>query len=169
MQADPRHSPPALFSELYAELHAIASRVLAGSAQVTLQPTLLIHEAFLKLAAADPSRINDRQHFLALAARVMRQVMVDFARRRIASERACRTLVEMGSGDQSELGEKDVLVIDEALTRLREVDERACTIAEFRVFAGMTLEEAASAAGVSRSTAAEDWRFARAWLVSALG
>ena len=158
-----------MFDELYVELRALAGSVLAGQAQVTLQPTMLVHEVFLKLAKGASGGQFTREHFMALAARAMRQVAVDYARKRAAAANAARGALQMQASDEPTLGAADVLVIDEALTRLRDVDKRACQLAEFRVFGGLTLEDAANVMGLARSTAAEDWRFARAWLISALG
>ena len=146
-------------------MRALASRYLAGErAGHTLDPTALVHEAYLKLVDHDRDW-NGRQHFVLVAARAMRQILVDHARARGRlkrggdGERVTLDLGQIGEG-----AAVDLLAVDDVLRRLSELDERKGRLVELRFFAGMTEVEAADALGVARSTAAEDWRLARAWL-----
>jgi len=154
---------------VYDELRALARQYLppkgaAGTA--TLQPTALVHEAFLRLIEQDPADYKGRTHFLATAATAMRSVLVDYARARGAAKRGggwCRiTLAEAAAlQPQSEI---DFSALDEALIRLARLKERAARIVELRFFGGMSVEEVADHLGVSARTVKGDWRTARAWL-----
>ena len=161
----------ALFPLVYRELRALARRKRrGGSTGETLRTTALVHEAYLKLADHAKADIRDRQHFFALASRVMRQVLVDACRRRNAEKRG-------GAASQGELDDTlgtdvrtvEVLILDQALERLARLDARLCQIVELRVFSGLTVEEIAELIGTSPRTVKRDWRKARAFLVSALG
>ena len=156
---------------LYGELRALARREMAAErADHTLQPTALVHEAYLRLVGADGASFENRAHFYGAAARAIRRVLVDHAR--------ARGRLKRGSGerrlDLSELEiaaperDADVLALEEALVRLAELDADKARLVELRFFAGMTLEEAAHALGVSPSTVVREWRMARAWLQNAL-
>ena len=152
---------------VYAELHRIAHRQLAGERTGhTLDTTALVHEAYMKLADLDHIRWQDRAHFFALSARVMRQVLMDYAEKRKAKKRGggrARVSLEnvkLMSDDRAE----DFLVLDEALTRLESQDERMCRVVEYRFFGGLTIQEAAEVLGVSTATVKRDWNLARAWL-----
>jgi len=127
----------------------------------------VVHEVFVKLHRAGRLSVNDAEHFKALAARVMRQVMVDHARRRAAARRAWTVAVELHAAADGEQA-IDVLELDDAVTRLHERDPRAARVVDCRVFGGLTLEQTAVVLGVARSTVADDWRFARAWLAAEL-
>ena len=132
----------------------------------TLQPTALINEVYLRLVADKPENWQDRAHFMALASRVMRQILVDHARRHVAGKRgsgaANVTLDEALIPAQTE--NTDILALDEALSRLAEVDERKCRIIEMRYFGGCTVEEAAEALGIAAITVIRETRVAQAWL-----
>jgi len=145
------------------ELRAIASGYLASrKAGHTLQPTALVNEAFLKLfGSAALERINDRAHFFALAARAMRQILVDHARQSCATrqEDGERTLVDVLGADPD-----DLMDVDAALSELARVDERQARLVELRFFAGLEVEEVAAVMDVSVSTVEREWRAARAWL-----
>lgn len=156
------------------ELQRIADRQLAGRRDDTLQPTALVHELYLKLVDQDAARIEDRNHFLALCTRVMRQVVIDHARRRNAQKRgggakaldldvAAAADLQGDSGGREPL---DILALDEALVQLAQRDHRKARVVEMRVFLGLSAEETAQALGVSKRTAEADWTFARAWLRS---
>lgn len=152
-----------LLEELYGRLRDLASRYLGGGAH-TLQPTALVHEAYLKCAAG---RYRGREHFHAVAATAMRQVLVDHARGQRAKKRggSRRTLYDL-----AEIGATpvDVVALDDALDELRQLDARKAAVVELRVFGGLTLAEAAAQLHVSTVTVSKDWRFARAWLATEL-
>jgi RNA polymerase sigma factor (TIGR02999 family) len=154
------------FEAAYDELRRIARRQLrARRPGETLRPTALVNEAFLKLAghSIDPA---DRHHFLALAARAMRQVLVDYARERGARKRGGdrrRTTLDDGTVSIDWIAE-EMLGIDRALTALGRVDEGLARLVEWRFFGGMTEEEIATAMGVTARTVRRDWQKARAFL-----
>jgi RNA polymerase sigma factor (TIGR02999 family) len=156
-----------LLPMVYDELRRIAARQLRrGAANVTVQPTLLVHEAYLKLIGPSQVEWQDRAHFLGVAARAMRQVLIDYARRRMAGKRgggwARTTLSEDRLGAEMPLDE--LIALDTALERLGELDERLRRVVECRFFADMSEEEIAEVLGVSTRTVRRDWLKARAWL-----
>lgn len=163
-------SLPPLDDETYAQLRALAGRIQARSStrEATLQPTALLHEAWMKVARSS-SRYRSREHFLAVAATAMRQILVDRARARLAQKRGgdWARVTLSGVGESSD-GLLDVMSLDEALSALAEVDELAAEVAQQRTFGGMTVPEVAAATGVSESTVARRWRFARAFLLKQL-
>lgn len=156
-----------LFPVVYDELRRLARFQLQREHGArTLQTTALVHEAYFKLVDHHDVDWKDRSHFFAVAARAMRQVLVDRARRRNAKKRGGEaskiTLQEefLGSFDQDEA----ILALDEALKQLEQWDERQSRVVEYRFFAGLTVEEAAAVLDVSASTVKRDWRTAKAWL-----
>ena len=154
---------------LYDELRALAAQQLRReSAGHTLQPTALVHEAFLRLAGRIEVHVEARAQFFAVAAQTMRRVLVDHARKRLADKRGSgekRLSITAAEGLVASAPEEvDVVDLDEALARLEERDPRQVRIVELKFFAGLGLEEIAAALGVSRSTVRDDWRMARAWL-----
>lgn len=157
-----------LFPLVYEELRHLASRQVARErGDCTLEATGLVHEAYLKLAAGKGACASDRPHFLAVAARAMRQVLVDHARRRKAErrrgDRELTTLTDgMGSVD---LDLDEILALDAALG---ELDARQRRVVECRFFGGMTEAEVAEALGVSGRTVRREWMRARAWLYRSL-
>lgn len=161
-----------LFTMLYVELRAIAHRQLPRSpGSDELRTTALVHEAFLRLVDGRQFGINDRGHFLALCARVMRNILVDKAREHGRQKRG-------GELQQVELDDAlaadapnaiDVLAVDAALERLARLDVRQAEVAQMRVFGGMMVEEIAQALDVSTPTIKRDWRKARMFLVRELG
>lgn len=158
-----RHALDRLLPLVYDDLRAVAEREMRREAAGhTLQPTALVHEAFLRLTGAAGSA-SDRAHFLAIAARAMRQVLVDHARRRSAAKRggglAPATLTD-GIGD-GPLNAEEILALDRALETL---DPRQRQVVECRFFAGMEETEIATALGLSERTVRRDWAKARAWL-----
>ena len=161
---------------VYDELRRLAARRLAGEGPGhTLQPTALVHEAYLKLVGADPQQPwNGRGHFFAAAAEAMRRILIDHARRKHRARRGGRMKrVELEDLDDFELvaggGDADeLLALDEALARLAAADPRRAELVRLRYFAGLTLEQAAELLGISRATADRHWAFARAWLYDAL-
>jgi RNA polymerase sigma factor (TIGR02999 family) len=159
---------PEALREALAELRRVARSYLSGQrADHTLQPTALVNEAFLKLVGSDAvEAIRDRQHFFALAARAMRQVLVDHARQRAASKRgggAGRVTFVDGARAQ-EATDDEVLDVDAALAELATLDERQARVVELRFFAGLEVEEVAAAMELSVSTVEREWRAAKAWL-----
>jgi len=165
----------ALFTELlpivYEELRSLASGFLRDQKPGnTLQPTALVHEAYLKLVDQSIDWQSRRQ-FFAIAATAMRTILIDHARRKGALKRGGdRERRALGDPDPATGGLDDatLLAIDEAMTRLAALDSRKAKLVELRFFAGLTVEEAAQTLGIARSTASEEWRTARAWLYSEL-
>jgi RNA polymerase sigma factor (TIGR02999 family) len=161
---------------VYDELRRLAVQRLAGAAPGhTLQPTALVHEAYLKLVGPDPAlRWNGQVHFFAAAAEAMRRILVDHARRKHRVRRGGgRKRVAPEDLDDIQVmtqggGEDDLLALDEALTQLSAADSRKAELVRLRYFAGLTLEQAAELLGISRATAARHWAFARAWLYDAM-
>ncbi len=170
LEAAARGDRPALdrlFELVYPELRRLANRVRRGRAGETLSATALAHEAYLKLVGGQPVAWRGRAHFLAVAARAMRQVLVDAARRQLARKRGggARRDVSLDDGGVPAPMRSDQLVaLDEALTRLAETDPRRAAVVEHRFFAGLTAEETAAVLRVSIATVERDWRTARAWL-----
>ena len=157
----------ALLRLLYNDLRAQASSYFrAQRADHTLQPTALVHEAFMRIAGNANITFEGRSHFLAVAAMAMRNVLADHARRRRAEKRGGAwervTLTGLGSDD----GERiiDALDLDEALVALQREDERQAKIVELRFYGGLSVDEVALILGVSPRTVDLDWRMARAWL-----
>ncbi|MEM7583823.1 MAG: ECF-type sigma factor [Acidobacteriota bacterium] len=157
-----------LFDRVYGELRGVARRQLAGQgSEWTLNPTALVHEVYLKLLKAEP--LTDRQHLMRLAARAMRQLIIDRARRRRQLKRGGSEPelpldpLEPGLVDLAEQAEQ-VLVVHRALRGLREEDPRLEQVVELRFFAGLSVEETAEALGISTPTVKRDSRLARAFL-----
>jgi len=161
----------ALFTALYGELRVMAHRqAVRGQSGDTLRTTALVHEAYLRLVDGKQLAINDRGHFLALAARVMRNVLVDKARERGRDKRG-GDLRRVELDDDLAVGEpaaSDVLAVDAALERLAQLDSRQAEVAHMRVFGGMTVEEVAQVLAVSTPTIKRDWRKARIFLMHEL-
>jgi len=156
-----------LFLRLYHEMRAVADRLLRHEAPGhTLQPTALVHEAWFKLAGNAAPVALDRGHYLALAARAMRQVLVDHARRRRTAKRGGAipdvTIADDRLGYALPLD--DLIAVDEALTRLAAQDPRLARVVELRFFAGLEESEVAAVLEVTTRTVQRDWAKARAWL-----
>ena len=160
----------ALFSLVYDRLRVMARGRLRDSPGQTLDATALVHETFLRFVDATRLDFNDRQHFFAVAARAMRQIVVDHARRRLAAKRggglAHTTDIEGHAVGGPRLD--DVLAIDEALTRLAETSPRLVEVVELCFFAGLTTDEAGEALGVSGRTVKREWQKARMLLQALL-
>ena len=161
----------ALIPLVYKELRSTAHRCLREERPGhTLQSADLVHEAYLRLAGAEPPLTNDRAHFLAIAARLMRQILVDYARRRTATKRGPAYKLELDSIlELPQRNTADVIAIDRALTRLSHRDAQQERIVELRFFGGLTVEETAQVLDVSPSTVKRDWRVAKAWLSREVG
>jgi RNA polymerase sigma factor (TIGR02999 family) len=159
-----------VFEEVYAELRSLASLYLKNEsrARLSMQPTLLVNEVYLRLARPS-SPWQDRHHFFGVAAQAMRRILVDHARRRGAQKRSLPLFVTTPPGslpdDDAEL---DVIRLDAALARLAVLDERQARVVELRYFAGLTIEETAEAVGASTATIKREWRTARAFLMREL-
>ncbi len=152
---------------LYDELRALAVAIFAQQpTSHTLQPTALLHEAYLKLVDQTASDLTDRAHFMRLAARAMRQVLIDHARSSNAAKRGKgqRQLLAHDPEAPDSLGRLDWLALDEAISQLAELDERQAAVVEMRFMAGLTVQETATALNVSPRTIELDWRMAKAWL-----
>jgi RNA polymerase sigma factor (TIGR02999 family) len=167
MQAD-RQAAPELIALVYGELRRIAAAYMRSErATHTLQPTALIHEAWMRLA--DQTRVNwrDRAHFFGVSASMMRRVLVDHARERLAHKRGDGQAVlsiEWIEIADSPRKLEEMLSIHEALARLEMFDAQQARIVEMHYFAGMSVEETAAALGISARTVDRDWSMARAWL-----
>jgi len=154
---------------LYDELRRIAAALMACRAPgETLQPTALVHEAYLRLLGPERATWKSREHFFSAAARAMRNILVDATRRRAAQKRGGgRTRVELDDFPvtlgREELGD-DFLSLESALQKLERDDERRGRIVMLRYFAGLTEEETAEILGISRATVAREWVFIRHWL-----
>ena len=165
-----RVSAEDLFPLVYDELRGLArgfmSRETPGH---TLQPTALVHEAYLKLVDQTRADWQGKTHFFAVGARVMRRLLVDHARERGAQKRGAGwrnvTLAEVfAPSEQADLDPEQLLDLNAALERLAELDEREAKVVTLRFFGGLTVEQVAEALGVSKRTVENDWRHARAWL-----
>ena len=157
---------------VYQELRALAARYLRGErAGVSLQPTDLVHEAYLRLIELERMDWQGRAHFFAMAATQMRRVLVDHARAADAAKRGGRPARVTLSDDLATTHQRsvDFLVLDQALTRLGSRNERQGRVAEMRLFAGLEVKEVALYLRVSERTVKEDWRVARAWLLKEIG
>ncbi len=154
---------------MYSELHQIARRHLVGDRGHTLQPTALVNEAFVKLAAYSGGAIHDRAHFAALVSRVMRQILVDHARSKLAAQKGLGgervSVSELPGAAEASF---EVLALDEALHELGKLSATKAQLVERRFFSGMTETEAAESLGMSRAEATRQWRMTRAWLAQRL-
>ena len=167
------HAAAEMLPMVYEELRALAAHLMRGDRPGhTLQPTALVHEAWLKIqrALGEGADVRDRQHFLAIAATAMRQVLINHARDRQSQKRGsgaprlplddCLDAVEAAVGN--------VVEVDDLLARLAREHPRPARIVELRVFGGLLVEEVAQALDLAESTVKADWRFARAWLQQAM-
>ncbi len=156
---------------VYQELRRVASARLRNEGpNHSLQTTALVHEAYLRLVGLDRIMLQNRTHFFAMAARLMREILVDHARRKNAVKRGAGITVvgldeiEVGTGANP----VDVLALDEALAALAELDQRLCRVVELRFFAGLSIAETADALEISSATVERDWTVAKAWLLQRL-
>ena len=160
-----------LIGLLYPELRRMAHQQLAhGRAGESVESAALANEAYLKLVRAGGIRCENRVHFLALCAQIMRRILVDHARRRGFAKRGGNAL-RVPLDEVLLVAEArgiEVLALDEALDALARIDRRKCRVVELRYFGGLKIEEAAEVLGVSVDTAKRDWRMAKAWLFTEL-
>jgi RNA polymerase sigma factor (TIGR02999 family) len=164
-------SPDQLSRTIYDALHSLAERLLVEQRRNhTLQPTALVHEAYLRLQRLDGELWGERARFFAVAGKAMRSVLVDHARRRGAQKRgggasAVQTVFEDTPSGSDPV---DVLDLEEALVDLEKIDEGLVRVVELLFFAGLTAAEAAGVLGISERTVKRDWRTARTWLKARL-
>jgi RNA polymerase sigma factor (TIGR02999 family) len=161
-----------LFSAAYEELRRLASSVRRGDPGATLSPTALVNEAWLKLAGSPELALTSRLHFKRIAARAMRQVLIEAARRRNADKRGggSQPLVTFDEAvQQSAATAGDLLALDGALADLARVNPRQALMVENRFFGGLDIPETAELLGVSEATVLRDWRAAKAWLAQEIG
>lgn len=162
----------ALLPRVYEELKRLARARFRGERiGHTLQPTALVHEAYLELARLDRIRWQNRAQFFALAARAMRNVLADYAvAKRAAKRGGDRRPVPLDEVELADGGPSvDLLALRQALDRLEAIDPRQVRVLECRLFGGLSLDETAEALGISAATVSRDWTFARAWLARELG
>jgi len=155
----------ALTPLVYNELRRIAAAQLRREQNATIQATALVHEAYLRLIGSPLPEFQSRSHFYGIAGRLMRQVLVDFARSRTAAKRGPGLVVPLA--DLGELGtppDEEFLALNEALDRLAQEHPRKAQLVELRYFVGLTAEEAASVVGIPAHTARRELRLAQAWL-----
>lgn len=169
---DDRAAVDDLFRVVYDELRTLARRQIARlNPGQTLSPTALVHDVYLRMADRSSGRLRDEQHFRALAARVMRQVIIDYIRRRTAQKRGAGIVIDgllsdiVGSATSSN---EELLAIDEALVKLAALDARQAQIVELRFFGGLDVEETAKTMSLSERTVKREWHKARAFLYDAL-
>jgi len=163
----------ALFEAVYDELRTVSrALMMRENPGHTLQPTVLVHEAFLRLSQESASRFNDETHFKAVAATIMRRILIDHARKRSTAKRGNNRQTQLTrqntkqdiKDNQQGLLPEDIIAIDDALRTLESHNPRQARVVELRYFGGLTFEQTARALDVSTNTAKNDWRFARAWL-----
>jgi RNA polymerase sigma factor (TIGR02999 family) len=166
------HGDPKAAAELlpivYEELRRLAARKMANEAAGhTLQPTALVHEAWMRLGGADAPTLQNRAHFFGAAAEAMRRILIEHARRRLAAKRGAGVeVVDLdGLEISSPLADDDqLLAVNEALEKFTAVDERKAELVKLRYFVGLNFEEAAAALGIAVPTAKQWWAYARSWL-----
>jgi RNA polymerase sigma factor (TIGR02999 family) len=160
-----RNALDALLTQFYREVHKIAVGQLRGERHSTLRPTALVHEVYLRLASLSRIRVQDRAHFLSMAARVTRQALVDEARKRRSRKRDggdAVTLTDVNLGEHGRV--YDAVDVDDLLGELQQIDGLAAEIVTLRVFGGLSVEEAAVSLGVSSATVNRHWATGKAWL-----
>lgn len=157
-----------LIGIVYQELRRLAAHYLqVERPDHTLQPTALVHELYIKLFSAEPIEWHNRGHFLAVAARQLRHIVIDYARIQHAEKRggiSPKLSLEDAAGEKVAIDER-MLDLDRALDRLAQLDERPAKVVELRYFGGLTESETAEALGISMATVKRDWEFARSWLL----
>jgi RNA polymerase sigma factor (TIGR02999 family) len=168
-EGDPK-ALEALMPLVYKELRAMAHRSLRRErSDHTLQSAALVHEAYLRLADQKPLDAQNRAHFAAMAARLMREILVDYARARGAAKRGANCRVEMNEALATPKKQGvDVLALDDVLNDLEVMDEQQSRIVELRFFGGLTIEETACVLQISPATVKRDWSVAKAWLSRAM-
>lgn len=159
-----------LAAVLYPELRRLAQQAFRRErGDHTLQPTALVNEAWLRLAGAAAIPGDDRRHLFAVAARLMREILIDHARRRAAAKRDGGARVTLSRVDVGDAGDIDLVALDDALQRLDRIDPVKGRIVELRYFGGLSIEDTAQAMSLSPATIKRHWQAARLWLFEALG
>ena len=155
-----------LITAVYAQLKRLARRQLAGDREQTLQPTALVHEAYITLIDQRAADWQNRAHFFAIAAQAMRRIILKAGRRRRAAKRGggVSNLDIDDAAIPAGARAPELIALDEALTKLAEMDPRQSQIVELRYFGGLDVEETAAVVGVSAATIKREWRSAKAWL-----
>jgi RNA polymerase sigma factor (TIGR02999 family) len=156
----------ALIAVVYPELRRLAGKCLACQQHQTLQSTALVHEAYLRLAGQSSLRAANRAHFFAIAARLMREILVDHARSRGAAKRgaSCLTLSFDEAVALPRRPQIDLVTLDEALKQLEAMDPRQSQIVDLRFFGGLSIEDTSQVLGISPATVKREWSIARMWL-----
>ncbi|HEX7288671.1 MAG TPA: sigma-70 family RNA polymerase sigma factor [Candidatus Angelobacter sp.] len=151
---------------IYKELHDLAHYYLRGErGGHTLQTTALVHEAYLRLAQQEPFHAENRAHFAAISAKLMRQVLVDYARSHRAAKRGEEFKVELAEDmDVARSQPADVVALNDCLNELEKIDPQQARIVELRFFGGLSMDETSALLGISPSTIGRDWNMAKAWL-----
>jgi RNA polymerase sigma factor (TIGR02999 family) len=173
-QAGEREALDRLMPLVYRELHLMASRLMARERRgITIQPTGLVNEAYLKLVDQRAADWQGRAHFFAIAARLMRRILIDAARRRRREKRggdAVQIVIDeaVGGAERPRLDTVDVIALDRALDDLERLDPNQARIVELRFFGGLSVEETSAVVGVSQATVKREWAVAKAWLYRAL-
>jgi RNA polymerase sigma factor (TIGR02999 family) len=153
---------PLVYKDLRAVAHHYLQRERPGH---TLQSAALVHEAYLRLVSGGPVPTENRAHFVAMAARLMRQILVDHGRAHGAEKRGAGCKIELGEAVESaQLSRKDLVALDDALKALTKRDEQQGQVVELRCFGGLTIEETAEVLKISPATVKRDWNMAKAWL-----
>jgi len=166
-QAGDKEALARLWPVIYQELRKIARGCMRSDAKgLTLQPTALVHEAFFRLIDQRSANYQNRTHFLAIAAQLMRRILIDYVRAKNAEKRGGLavkvTLIADSMG--TDAPSPDLIALDDALKELHNINARQAQIVEMRYFAGLSVEETAEALGISPATVKRDWLVARAWL-----
>jgi len=155
-----------LMGQVYDELKVLARRALSREQRaITMQPTALVHELYVRLLGQSQVDIHDRGHFFAIAATVMRHILVDHARAKQAQRRGGGA-IQVELNDQAGFTQPDIdlLAVDQALAKLEALDPRKARVVEMKFFGGLTEHEIADVLGVGRATVERDWAFAKSWL-----
>jgi RNA polymerase sigma factor (TIGR02999 family) len=171
LPGEDRHALDRLFSATYEELRRLASSVRRGDPSATLNPTALVNEAWMKMAKSPDIALTSRLHFKRIAARAMRQILIEAARRRNAGKRGGGRDVTVSFDDSYQKAPscgEDLLRLDRALDELARMNPRQATLVESRFFGGLDIPETATLLNVSEATVLRDWRAAKAWLAHEL-
>lgn len=166
LQSGQEGAAEALVPLVYAELHALAVHFMRGERDDhTLQPTVLVHDAYLRLVGQRDTSWQSRSHFFGIAAQAMRRILVDHARRTRAAKRDGGERVTLDESVADRSGRTvDLIALDDALARLAALDPRQARVVELRYFSGLDIEQTATVLGISPATVKRDWTFARAFL-----
>lgn len=171
-KAGDKQAESELISSLYSELKRLAGAFLRGNRpNHTLQPTALVNEAYIKMMGAQKISWQDRAHFFAVSARVMRQILIDHARARVAEKRGGNLeILHLEEGMPFERARPvDLIAVNQALDRLEDNDPRVHRVVELRFFGGLSVEETAEVMDISTRTVKREWSLGRAWLLGELG